>query len=165
MAREKKGFGMLAQNLPGVARNSEVARNLLGIHLENGPDQPCVELSTLGIVPKLSSLSAVFTQVGVSGSRGLFRKVHFAGDSRDFRDSSDSIKSSACDNKKTRRIRPFHGCTPYNTTLLGRVLRRFFLVQDKKKHHEPRNGKIHQASWGGRTPLYNRLFPHNRNCL
>ena len=39
---------MLARNLLGIcpefARNSEFARNLLGIRSENGPDQPCAEL-------------------------------------------------------------------------------------------------------------------------
>ena len=35
-----------ARNLPGIARNSEFARNLLGIRSENGPDQPCAELSS-----------------------------------------------------------------------------------------------------------------------
>ena len=43
---------MLAQNLLGIcpefARNSEFARNLLGIRLENGPDQPHAELSSGG---------------------------------------------------------------------------------------------------------------------
>ena len=45
-----RGVGRLARNLPRicpeVARNSEIARNLLRIRSENGPDQPCAEPST-----------------------------------------------------------------------------------------------------------------------
>ena len=51
--KEIEGLGWL----PGICsefarnlRNSEFARKLLGIHLENGPDQPCAELSSVWAV-------------------------------------------------------------------------------------------------------------------
>ena len=41
-----------ARNLPGIARKSEFAWTLLGIRSDNGPDQPCAELSICQGAPK-----------------------------------------------------------------------------------------------------------------